>query len=95
MIRLSKPPWAFRKLLVKKVDGSWRPCVDDRKLNTLTMKDNYLLPVIDNLLIQFRSLENSIKPQRHSKTAGLYERLAVAAFQKLTGKKKLVLGKTY
>jgi hypothetical protein len=36
--------------MVKKKDHSWRPCVDYRQLNALTVKGKYLLPMIDELL---------------------------------------------
>ena len=44
-IRRSSSPWAARMLLVKKPeDGSWRPCIDYRGLNSITIKR--LLPII-------------------------------------------------
>lgn len=37
-------------LLVKKKDVNWRFCVDYRRLNSLTVRENYHIPLIDNLL---------------------------------------------
>ena len=52
VIRKSSSPWASRLLVVKKPDGSWRPCVDYRKLNIMTKTDSYPLPYIDDLLFR-------------------------------------------
>ena len=50
VIRRSSSTWAARMLLVQKPDGSWRPCIDYRGLNTMTVKDSYPLPIIDDVL---------------------------------------------
>jgi transposase InsO family protein len=49
-IEPSQSPFAAPILFVKKADGSLRFCIDYRKLNELTRKDRYPLPLIDEVL---------------------------------------------
>ncbi|GJZ88613.1 hypothetical protein Tco_0660395 [Tanacetum coccineum] len=53
-IRLSSSPWGAPVLFVKKIDGSFRMCIDYRKLNKLTVKNRYPLPIIDDLFDQLQ-----------------------------------------
>jgi len=54
----SNSPWSFPVILVLKKNKKWRLCIDYRKLNNVTIKDAYALPVIDEILF---SIGNSVK----------------------------------
>ncbi|GKD84018.1 putative reverse transcriptase domain-containing protein [Tanacetum coccineum] len=53
-IRLSSSPWGAPVLFVKKKDGSFQMCIDNRELNKLTVKNRYPLLRIDNLFDQLQ-----------------------------------------
>ncbi|GKA64814.1 putative reverse transcriptase domain-containing protein [Tanacetum coccineum] len=53
-IRPSTSPWGDPILFIKKKDGSFRMCIDYRKLNKLTVKNRYPLPRIDDLFDQIQ-----------------------------------------
>ncbi|GJV46656.1 putative reverse transcriptase domain-containing protein, partial [Tanacetum coccineum] len=53
-IRPSSSPWGAPVLFVKKKDGSFRMCIDYRKLNKPTVKNRYPLSRIDDLFDQLQ-----------------------------------------
>ena len=56
IIQPSKSPWSSPIILIPKPDGSKRMCVDYKKLNSITIKDKYPIPRINNI---FNNLEKS------------------------------------
>ena len=50
LITQSCSPFACPVLLVLKKDGSWRFCVDYKKLNDITVKNRFPMPLIDEIL---------------------------------------------
>jgi len=50
LIEPAASPWASNIVLVQKKDGSFRLCVDYRRLNSVTYQDSYPLPHIDTCL---------------------------------------------
>ena len=51
----SNSSWAAPITMVKKSDGSWRPCGDYRQLNNITKADKYPLPRIHDLIDSIQS----------------------------------------
>ncbi|GKD41833.1 hypothetical protein Tco_1266478 [Tanacetum coccineum] len=66
-IRPSSSPWGALVLFMKKKDGSFRMCIDYRKLNKLTVKNRYPLPRIDDLFDQLLVLELLKKEKLYAK----------------------------
>ena len=51
IIQPSRLPWNFPIVIIDKKDGSKRFCTDFRKLDLISMKSSWPLPVIDDMLV--------------------------------------------
>jgi hypothetical protein len=54
IVQRSNSPWLSPLHMVPKADGSWRPCGDYRRLNTVTKPDRYPLPSMLDLSAKLR-----------------------------------------
>ena len=54
IVRKSTSPWAFPIVVVRKMDGTARFCVDYRRRNYVTKKDVHPLPRIDDIFDALR-----------------------------------------
>ena len=50
IINESNSPWSALVVMAWKKDGSWRFCINYQRLNSVTKKDAYPLPQIDDTL---------------------------------------------
>lgn len=49
-IRASVSPYSSPAVMVRKKNRSWRMCVDYRQLNSMTIKNKFPMPIIEDLL---------------------------------------------
>ncbi|KAM1519969.1 hypothetical protein ACFX14_022759 [Malus domestica] len=61
VLKPSCSPCGSPVLLVPKKDDTWHVCIDFRALNKITIKDQYPLPMIDDLIDQLQPAQWFIK----------------------------------
>ena len=50
IIRPGQSSYSTPMVIVPNPNGSWHMCIDYRELNNITIKDKFLIPIIDELL---------------------------------------------
>nr|GEX20809.1 retrotransposon-related protein [Tanacetum cinerariifolium] len=50
VIKPSQSPFSSPMVMVKTKDGTWRMCVDYRRLNAQTIKDKFPIPIVEELI---------------------------------------------
>jgi hypothetical protein len=61
IIRTNTNPFSSSVLLVKKKDDKWRFCTDNRTLNLVTIKDQFSVPTVDDMLDELHDTVYFIK----------------------------------
>lgn len=54
IVRISDSPYSSPFFMIKKKDGSHRPVIDYRELNKVTVKEDWPIPLIDDILFKMR-----------------------------------------
>ncbi|GKA82379.1 reverse transcriptase [Tanacetum coccineum] len=61
VIRNSQSPFSSPIVIVKRKDGTWRMCVDYRKLNKPIVKDNFPIPIVEELIDELSGFKFFLK----------------------------------
>jgi len=79
-IQHSRSPYSSSVLLVKKKDGTYRMCVDYRTLNSLTIRDRFPIPTIDEMLDELGKIVFRTLRKQHFKTHQRHYEYRVISF---------------
>jgi len=66
LIRPSVSPWGVLFIFLRNKDGSWRLCIDHRQLNKVMIKNQYILPRINELFDEMKGVTMFLKIELRS-----------------------------